>query len=317
MIAAIIVTTIFMLFTTIDASADIDTIVPYPKEIRAVGDAIPLDGFSIVADACERAQIGADEINQRISSLGGQPIPVLEMGVELPDGNLIVIAPCTSRNVSAKITPSDPGPQGYIIKPANDDNGYRLFLIGSDTLGTLYAAVTCRQLIVKTDGALMLQPAAVRDWPDYKYRLNGMPFNEPLRGDWYAISKADREGDTAKARELAAKWLASQKRFFDWMLRAKINMAWNTTNYRPGNSPENLTVVPSMLKEIHEYGLKRGIECMASDTTAIGNYPQDKDNPDFQDVVYHRSHRRYFCWSRLEYHEKRAKKAAEWLADCG
>jgi len=306
-----------MLFTTIDASADIDTIVPYPKEIRAVGDAIPLDGFSIVADACERAQIGADEINQRISSLGGQPIPVLEMGVELPDGNLIVIAPCTSRNVSAKITPSDPGPQGYIIKPANDDNGYRLFLIGSDTLGTLYAAVTCRQLIVKTDGALMLQPAAVRDWPDYKYRLNGMPFNEPLRGDWYAISKADREGDTAKARELAAKWLASQKRFFDWMLRAKINMAWNTTNYRPGNSPENLTVVPSMLKEIHEYGLKRGIECMASDTTAIGNYPQDKDNPDFQDVVYHRSHRRYFCWSRLEYHEKRAKKAAEWLADCG
>jgi hypothetical protein len=322
MIAVIIITTILMLYTTIDASADIDTIVPYPKEIRAVGDAVTLDGFSIVADACERAQIGADEINQRISSLGGQPIPVLEMDAKLPNGNLIVIAPCTSsnleiRNLSAEITPSDPEPQGYIIKSTSDDNRHRLFLVGSDTLGTLYAAVTCRQLIVKRDGALMLQPAEVRDWPDYKYRLNGMPFNEPLRGDWYTISKADREGDTQKARELAADWIASQKRFFDWMLRAKINMAWNTTNYRPGNSPENLTVVPSMLKEIHEYGLKRGIECMASDTTAIGNYPQDKDNPDFQDVVYHRSHKRYFCWSRLEYHEKRAKRAAKWLADCG
>jgi len=322
MVAVIVIAVVSMLFTIMDTSADIDTIVPYPKEIRAVGDAISLDGFSIVVDACEKAQIGADEINQRISSLGGKPIPVIEMGAELPDGKIIVIAPCTSsnleiRNLGDEITPSDPGVQGYIIKPTGDDSRYRLFLVGSDTLGTLYAAVTCRQLIVKRDGALMLQPAAVRDHPDYKYRLNGMPFNEPLRGDWYSISKAERDGDEQKARELAADWLATQKQFFDWMLRAKINMAWNTTNYRPGTAPEDLTVVPAALREIHEYGLKRGIECFASDTTAIGTYPRDKDNPDFQDVVYHRSHRRYFCWSRLEYHEKRAKKAAKWLADCG
>lgn len=320
--AVIIISTILMFFATMDTRADIDTIVPYPKEIRAVGDAVLLDGFSIVVGASDRAQIGADEINQRIVSLGGQPIPVLEMGKELPDGKLIVIALCTSGNLESKdlnleVTPSDPGTQGYIIKPSSDDRGYRLFLVGSDMLGTLYAAVTCRQLIVKRDGVLMLQPAEIRDWPDYKYRLNGMPFNEPLRGDWYAISKADRERDAAKARELAAKWLISQKRFFDWMLRAKINMAWNTTNLRPGSSPENLAVIPSMLRELHEYGLKRGIECMASDTTAIGTSPRDKDNPDFQDVVYHRSHRRYFCWSRLEYHEERAKRAAKWLADCG
>ena len=319
----VFITTAMLMFSTaINVNADIDTIIPYPKNIRAIGDAVPLDGFSIVADACERAQIGADEINQRILSLGGQPIPILEMGEELPDGNIIVIAPCTSNNLEignlrAEITPSDPGSQGYIIKPVGKDGEFRLFLVGSDTLGTLYAAVTCRQLIIERDGELMLQPAAVRDQPDYKYRLNGMPFNEPLRGDWYAISQADREGDAQKARELAAKWLVSQKRFFDWMLRAKINMAWNTTNFRPGNSPENLTVVPAMLRELHEYGLKRGIECLASDTTAIGTSPRDKDNPDFQDVVYHRSHKRYFCWSRLEYHEERAKRAAKWLAGCG
>lgn len=37
MIAVIVITTILMLSTIMDASADIDTIIPYPKEIRAVG----------------------------------------------------------------------------------------------------------------------------------------------------------------------------------------------------------------------------------------------------------------------------------------
>jgi len=313
------ITIALMFFAIMNADADIDTIIPYPKTISAIGDVFSLEGFSIVADACEKAQIGAAEINQRISSLGGQPLPVLDLGAELPAGNLIIIAPCTSNALESKnydITPSDPGQQGYIIKQVSTKRGFRLFLVGSDTLGTLYAAVTCRQLIVKRDGVLMLQPAAVRDFPDYKYRMNGMPFNEPLRGKWYNIKDADRRGDHKTARKLAKTWIASQKRFFDWMLRAKINMAWNS-NIKPGNSPENLTVIPEMLKEVHEYGLKRGIECMAADTTAIGTYPHDKDNPDFKDVVYHRSHKRYFCWSRLEYHEKRAKQAAKWLADCG
>ena len=62
---------------------------------------------------------------------------------------------------------------------------------------------------------------------------------------------------------------------------------------------------------------ERGIESMCADTTAIGTYPRDKDNPDFKDVVYHRSHHRYFCWSRLDYHRRRAERAAQWLADCG
>ena len=120
---------------------------------------------------------------------------------------------------------------------------------------------------------------------------------------------AEREGDLEKARRLAGEYVALQKRFFDWMLRAKINLAWNSTNIRPGDAPETTTVVRAALKEIHEYGLERGIESMASDTTAIGTSPRDKDNPDFKDVVFHRSHKRYFCWSRLEYHERRAKRA--------
>ena len=42
-------------------------------------------------------------------------------------------------------------------------------------------------------------------------------------------------------------------------------------------------------------GLARGIESMAGDSTAIGKYPRDKDNPDFKDIVRHRSHKRYLA----------------------
>ena len=304
------------------ADSALDSIVPLPREIQAVGDAVPINGFRIVADSDERSRIGADEINERIISLGGEALPVVDLGGELPGGNLIIIAPCDSpapsvRRLEEHVTPDSPGPQGYVIRPVAGDDGLRLFLVGSDALGSLYAAVTCRQLIIEGDGPVLLQPAEVRDWPDYKYRQNGMAFAEPLRRTWYSILSAERDGDLEKARELAGDSIALQKRFCDWMLRAKINLAWNSTSIRPGDAPENTSVVRAALKEIHEYGLARGIESMAGDTTAIGAGPRDDDNPDFKDVVYHRSHKRYFCWSRLEYHERRAKRAATWLADGG
>jgi len=161
-----------------------------------MGTPVPVRGFRIVAAAGERAQIGAEEINERIRSLGGEPLPVVPLEASLPAGKLIVIAPCTAKGLvlppsAGKVTPTDPGVQGYIIEPTGSGANLRLFLVGSDTLGTLYAAVTTRQLIDRRGGELVLQPARVRDWPDYKYRCNGTPFAEPLRGDWYAILSAE------------------------------------------------------------------------------------------------------------------------------
>ena len=57
--------------TAVPAKAAIDSLVPLPKEVEPVGDPVPIDGFRIVADSDERSRIGADEINQRITSLGG------------------------------------------------------------------------------------------------------------------------------------------------------------------------------------------------------------------------------------------------------
>jgi len=85
-----------MLLGSVQVTATIDTIIPWPKQVSPVGEAIALEGFRIIADSSERARIGADEINQRITSLGGEALPVLNVGAELPEGKLIIIAPCDS-----------------------------------------------------------------------------------------------------------------------------------------------------------------------------------------------------------------------------
>ena len=306
----------------LSARADTFSIVPAPKEISISRDGLSVEGFRILVNRGEKYRIAAEEINERIVSLGGKALPVSPVSVRLPPGKVIVVSPCSGPGMAGlqpgvKVTPEDLGEQGYVIHSRGTGDATRLFLIGSDPLGTLYAAVTLRRLIVRREGKILLHPAEVRDWPDYKYRQNGTPFSEPLRQDWYTILGAERKGEIDKAREMARKWVAFQKGYFDWMLRAKINLAWFSTNIRPGEAPEKTTVIRAALKEVNDYGLARGIESMASDTTAIGTYPRDQNNPDFRDVVRHRSHNRYFCWSRLEYHEKRARRAAAWLADSG
>ena len=245
--------------------AALDTIIPLPKEIRAVGEPIPLDGFRIVAAGDERSQIAAAEINQQIVSLGGESLTVSRFEGPLPDGRLILIAPCTAKELKAlspslEVTPTKPGVQGYMVQPSGSGENLKLMLAGSDSLGTLYAAVTCRQLIIKQDGRLLLQPALVRDWPDFKTRCNGAPFSENLRGDWYGILSAEAKGDLARARRLADGWVAAQKRYFDWLLRAKINMAWNRTNINPGDARERTTIARAALREVHEYGRKHHVD---------------------------------------------------------
>ena len=313
-----------LLFACYAPQAAIDTIIPMPKQVRTDGRPVLVEGFRICAHSGRQSQIAAAEIGERITALGAASRPVLPLTDPLPVGNLIVIAPCSvpcpdiaAAAARARVTPTDPGEQGYAIHVDRRPDGTRLFLIGSDALGALYAGVTLRQLITGRGDGVVVQPAHVRDWPDYKHRQNGVPFSEPLRGDWYGILSAERKGDLAKARSLADGWVALQKRYVDWMLRAKINMAWNSTNIRPGDAPADTTAVRSALRRVHEYALERGIESAAGDTTAIGTYPRDKDNADFADVVFHRAHKRYFCWSRLTYHEERARRAASWLAEAG
>lgn len=76
----------FVILASAPCLAAIDTIIPLPKEIRAVGAPVPLDGFRNAAAGDEQSQIGAAEINQRIVSLGGEALPVTRLDGRTPDG---------------------------------------------------------------------------------------------------------------------------------------------------------------------------------------------------------------------------------------
>ncbi len=294
-------------------------IIPWPKEAKEAGAPAPAAGFRLLAGDGEKLRLAAEEINARLVELGGRPLPVSPWRGAAAKGGCLVIAvydapglPDDLRAAAKRL-----GPQGYVMKSVRSPDGWRVFLVGGGAQGALYAAETCRQLLFRRGAQVMLQPADVRDWPDFKYRMHGMPFSEHLRRGWYQFKRADQRGQHEKARRLSREFVARVKRYVDWLLRAKINMMWNATNIRPGDAPANIPVVCAALKEIHDYARARGIESFCGDTTAIGTYPRDKDNPDFKNVVLHGAHRRYFCWSRLKYHRARAQRAAKFLHDAG
>ena len=122
----------FVILSSVPCFAAIDTIIPLPKEIRAVGEPVPLDGFRIVAAGDERSQIGAAEINQRIASLGGHALTVDKLDGRRPAGKCIVVAPCTAKELGPVLAngtgtvPATLSSQGYVIRPA-----------GSHSLGNL------------------------------------------------------------------------------------------------------------------------------------------------------------------------------------
>ena len=268
------------LFPAAQAAEPFDTLIPYPRELAASGDPIPLDGFHILIGRLPQARIAAAEINQRIESLGAKTLPIGELGSELPGENLIIITSCDAPVAALKslpgqaVTPPNPGEQGYVIRPEKQNDGsFRLWLVGSDALGTLYAAVTTRQLIQPSGQSLTLRPATITDWPDYKKRQLGQPMSEPRRGLWYALRQLEKQGKLDEARETSRRWIARKRAHYDWMLRAKINWAWSGLFIKENDTPENSVIARAALKEVNDYGLQRGIRTMVTGTTSIGNFP--------------------------------------------
>lgn len=177
---------------TIEA-ADRLRIVSTPKEMMLDGGELEVSRFEIVlppwqsvatganapADRRIRAGVAAEEINERIVKLGGAALPVVERASS--ERPYILLAPAAEPamrqalgdlGLAAGVTAMPE--QGYLI--ASGPAGGRPVVIGTgaDRLGTLYAAVTLRQLIVKNDaGKIVLLSGKVRDWPDFKVRRIG------------------------------------------------------------------------------------------------------------------------------------------------
>lgn len=286
------------------ASASLETMIPTPQQTGALDLTVPADGgrIQLLSDD-PKAEVAAEEINARIEELGGQPLPVGEDG----DGPQILLSI------------GDAAPdreQGYAISHSADAGRHVFALEGHDPIGLLYAAVTFREMLDVEDGQIVIRAANVRDWPDFARRNLGSPFEEPLRQYYYQMRDAARNGDTERLRDYGDRHVELTRRYIDWLLRHKINMMAplmpTEEDYSAVSEGER-----KVFRRITDYARARGITSELRANIAIGRYPADRDNPDFADVAYHSSHRRYFCWSRLQYHRAKAQAIAEVMRDCG
>jgi hypothetical protein len=309
--------------------AGLDDMIPAAKEVQQLDVAVPTDGGTIrLVQDTRMARIAAAEINSRIEELGGRALGISLIG---PDANFrgvshawIVLGTAGARTwdvygpkpADLSVTPDDPGTQGYAIGSDINQRTPTFALAGADEQGLLYAAVTFRHMLDLEDDQVVVRAANVRDWPDFRQRNLGAPFEEPLRDPWAAMHSAAEKGDMERAKELSVAHIEKMQRYIDWLLRHKINMMAAHGSWSGGEA--GLTDwEKGVIRQINDYAKQRGITAVSGANISIGRYPQDKDNPDFADIVMHQSHKRYFCWSRLDYHRKKARQIAEYMRDCG
>ena len=279
-------------------AADIPDMVPMPKRYRQTGGLFGLDEKSIFFQKGDRqGEIAADEIKRRILELGGRAGEIKPVSDVAAAG--IYVLPVTGAAASRlvetldlTITADDPGPQGYIIETGPD----RLMIVGSDSVGSLYGAMTLRQMMVgQAGGGVSIAAAQVYDRPDYHYR-GAVSFERGLQ-------------------ELGGQ-AADYQAGIDVMMRFKMNVLWD---YKSSTDPRWVNAAKrKFYRQMNAYARERGIYAMrGQDSTQLG-FAHDKNRPEFKnwDCVHHKRER-FYCWSRDELARNRANDLIDLIKACG
>lgn len=291
------------------APATYEQMLPQPKQMN-VGEARwSLEGGGgpaatiIVPPRQPKAAIGAEEINQRLAEMGAGPLPVIESDdpAALPGGGVaIVISKCYGSDLAqaiinecdVRVSPQDPGEQGYVIEFVTFRGQRVIFLCGSEPQGSLYAAVTLRHLLEGDADGVGAVRASVRDWPDFKWRGTGslmqMRKSLPVYG---------KTGD---------EMIDALKLHVDWMLRAKLNLLGD---YLYGGEDAMAWAGADWVGRINAYARARGIVGEEYNSTNVGYDERDAGDPRFEGMMHTRN--LYFTWSDDELLHKRAREIGE------
>jgi hypothetical protein len=267
-------------------------LIPTPQKISLGERRFTVDRFHIVRSPDERlANTGADEINQRIRNLGGEELPVTD---GLKSGPAIVLATAASAlgqqfADAVNVSERTPGEQGYVIEVIEHQNRPVVLALGSDKYGTLYAGITLRRLIQPGNSGVELLEAHVRDAPAFKRR---------------SIGRINLD-DNPNARD-----------FIRWLGRQKINYInirgrWHFT--QEGDSRREIIERGRALTELaHDYGIR----CKMGFMTHIHELVTDEEWEKYGGVK-RRGGDRWFSWSALPVHRRKAKMVAEFVDEIG
>jgi hypothetical protein len=270
-------------------------LVPTPQQIRLDGGQVDLVGWKIVVAPDSRmAALGAEEINDRVTALGGE---ALARAASFPArGGAIVVGPCTDRQVAAVaeqfglgITRDDPGPQGYGIRCGVKGSQPVIACVGSDEPGALYACVTLRRMVQRRDGRVVALTGSVRDWPDFRWRSIG-------RLDLRRVARSD-DPETAAA---------DAKGQIDFCLRHKVNHLFGQLWAVAADE-----AVRTRQEEIVRYAADRGIHLRFVGNTEIESYLSEEE----REHAFEPRKGRIYLWSATDAHRRKAQDYAETARD--
>jgi hypothetical protein len=290
-------------------------LLPVPKLLAFESDPVILSGVGertvaiVVAKQSRRSDIAVNEIQSRMDDFSARLRKTFTVtDKKLPGAYNIVIEnhwPNTftrDRNIDPKASNTD---QSYGLYPTEDG----ILLSGHGEMGMLYAAVTLRYLMAEKDGKVILYPARVQDWPDYKNRQLGQ-FLSP-----YQLTFVN--GHSSPDQHLQ-----SMKKYVDWMFRMKGNAVFHHTigskvfSSRPDTLPVSANEM-AMANAVSDYARLRGIRTMHHGNVRLGIVGQDDDRPGFRDMMIARGGKDYHSWARHDLHRNKAANMSKFLVASG
>ncbi|MBN1669799.1 MAG: family 20 glycosylhydrolase [Kiritimatiellae bacterium] len=166
---------------------------PYPRELNRLERGFVLTKATRIVPANPgdaRTLRTAEILQEDIKRATGWPLPIAaEPGAGTGQGVIVLgrvpLAGAFARAVQdagVRVTPTDPGEQGYVMKIAPG----QVTIVGSDDAGAFYGTQALMQLIEQIRGEPVPLPGLlVRDWPFLKLRLAYIYITDMRFEGWY------------------------------------------------------------------------------------------------------------------------------------
>lgn len=234
----------------------------------AQASGVSLKGSSIAVDAAEPSyvQYTIGELRAQIRSLTGTA-PSLYYDLkdaEKQPGLLVVVGRAMSAKLTdqnrgvQRITDQEPGPQGFVLKSALLDGGREVVVAaGSDALGTNYAVMRLRQLLIESPSGFSVPPN-LEENEKPKYQQRGIYLHQHWRYNYPYATWAWSTEDWKRALDIAA------------YMRINIVVTWPHMDMMapPLNVEEQEHLAD--LREVVEYAhRKRGIQIWTAEPTNV------------------------------------------------
>lgn len=287
-----------LLLLGVCGAAELPLIIPAPRHAETVGDPLAMHVERVAITRCSDGPVvdsGIALLQERLKHLQEQtPTP----GTDSRDNDVSweILVGVRSAPQFAQIPPNTvpDEAQGYAVVFVLDaavqrgrNRRNRVYLVGNDPVGALYACVTCSRLLSSDAGTTRVTPVNVRDWPDYKIRI--LDVHEHLT-NWTRITD-----DASAARALDE----AKRAVVEKMVNYKVNGVFLRHAAFGHDGDDSFIHAPAdprtaWLKELVDFGHRYGLKFMYYANTAVARVEGNEDNPRLNQLMELRG--RYHTW---------------------